>query len=205
MVVTRRSVMALFSPYGRLCSASRRCSVPRIETTPKWRGLIRNRRRVPPSPRPSLPEQRGCDGACPGSNWRSRDRGALPQAAAVDAARIALENLRLVLGRQRQLIDVALGVVVVVAGLRIDAANRADHFRGKKNVIDRDDLRQQLLAGQVIDAGVEEYVLQHEVGQQPELGVLRQAAVAPPMIGYGTATMRNDELDGREILENRRG
>src|SRR5580704_19519109 len=78
--------------------------------------------------------------------------------AAVDAARIAFEYFRLVLRRQRQLVDVALGVVVVVTGFRIDAANRADHFRGEQDVVDRDDLRQQLLAGQVIDASVEEDV-----------------------------------------------
>src|SRR5438132_13022286 len=116
--------------------------------------------------------------------------------AAVDAACIAFKNLRLVRCRQRQLVDVALGVVVVVTRLRIDAAHRTDHLGGEQDVVDRDHLRQQFLTGQVIDTGIEEYVLQHDLRQQPELGVLRQTAVAPPVIGYRTAAMRNDELDG---------
>ena len=91
----------------------------------------------------------------------------------------------------------------MVAGLGIDAAHRADHLGGKQDVVDRDDLRQELLAGQMVDAGIEKYVVQHEVGQETELGVLCQAAVAPPMVRHRAAAVRNDELDGRELLEHR--
>ena len=42
------------------------------------------------------------------------------------------------------LVDVALRVVVVMPGLRIDAAHRADHLRGEQDVVDRDHLQQQL-------------------------------------------------------------
>src|SRR4029077_12705969 len=139
-------------------------------------------------------------------NARSNRLGGLlldnPRQAAVDAARIAFENLPFFLRRQRQLVDVTLGVVVVVTGLRIDAANRADHFRGEQDVVGRDDLRQQLLARQVIDTGIKKYVVQHEIGQKSELGVLRQTAEAPPVIGHRATAMRNDEFDGREILED---
>src|SRR4249919_911290 len=48
---------------------------------------------------------------------------------AVDLAGIALEDLVLVLGREpAHLVDVALGVVVVVAGVRVDALDGADHL-----------------------------------------------------------------------------
>ena len=68
---------------------------------------------------------------------------------------IALEDLLLVLGGQAgRGVDVALGVVVVEAGLRVDAAHRAHHLGGEQDVVGRDHLEQQLDARQVIDAGV---------------------------------------------------
>src|SRR5687767_12483097 len=42
---------------------------------------------------------------------------------------VSLEDLLLVRGRQRRGVDVALRVVVVVAGLRIHSAHRAHHLR----------------------------------------------------------------------------
>jgi hypothetical protein len=41
-------------------------------------------------------------------------------------------------------------------------------------MLSTDDFRQQFLAGQVIDAGIKEYVIQHEFGQETEFGVLRR-------------------------------
>ena len=81
--------------------------------------------------------------------------------AAIDTARIALEDARLVVRAQRRKgVDIAAGIIEVMAGFRIDAADRADHFRGEQDVLDRDDARQKLDAGTMIDAGVEEDVLQ---------------------------------------------
>src|SRR5207302_8974682 len=56
--------------------------------------------------------------------------GDLVLQAAVDAAGVALEDLVSVFVAESQRVDVALGVVVIVAGLRIDAADRADHLGG---------------------------------------------------------------------------
>src|SRR5262245_52035617 len=45
---------------------------------------------------------------------------------------IAFKDLPAILGAQRRRgLDVALGIVVVESGLRIDAADRADHFAGE--------------------------------------------------------------------------
>src|SRR5262249_32573384 len=67
--------------------------------------------------------------------WLVPRRGLLlnrPRQTAVDAARIAFENLRLVGRRKQQLVDVALGVVVMMTGLGVDAADCTDHFRSKE-------------------------------------------------------------------------
>src|SRR3972149_4349999 len=56
----------------------------------------------------------------------------------VDAAGIAFKDLvKVLLAQALQLVDVAFGIVVMVAGLRIDALHRADHFRGEQDVVDR--------------------------------------------------------------------
>src|SRR5499427_8252738 len=58
--------------------------------------------------------------------------------ARIGAQRVALENLLLVLGREpRRVVDVALGVVEILSGLRILAAHRADHLGGEQNIVDR--------------------------------------------------------------------
>jgi hypothetical protein len=98
-------------------------------------------------------------------------------------------------------LDVALGVVVVEAGLGVDAAHRADHLAGEQDVVDRDHLGQQVDARLVVDAGVEEDVVQQVVLQQRLLQLLRQPAVAAPVVGRGAAAVRDDELQRREVLE----
>src|SRR6185437_10777837 len=121
---------------------------------------------------------------------------------AVNTARIALKDLCLVFRTQcRKGVDIAAGVVEVIAGLRVDTADRADHFRGKQNVLDGDDLRQKLDAGAVIDAGIEEDILEQKVRQRRQLHVLREPPVAAPVIGNGAAAVRNDELQGWKPLE----
>jgi hypothetical protein len=98
-------------------------------------------------------------------------------------------------------LDVALGVVVVVAGLGVDAAHGADHLAGEEDVVHRDHLGQQVDARLVVDAGVEEDVVQQVVLQQRLLQLLRQAAEAPPVVGHRAAAVRDDELQRREVLE----
>src|SRR5512134_620378 len=50
-------------------------------------------------------------------------------------------------------VDVALRIVVVVARLRIDAANGADHLRTEEDVVCRHHLEQQVDARLVVHAG----------------------------------------------------
>src|SRR5262245_42248272 len=120
----------------------------------------------------------------------------------IDPPCISFEDLvaaRLV--QALHLVDVALGVVVMMTGFRIDALDRPQHFRGEQDVVDRDDLRQQLDAWIVIDTGIEEHVAQQMVLEQRLLHLLRQAAIAAPMERDGAAAMGNDELQAREIAK----
>src|SRR5581483_459822 len=122
--------------------------------------------------------------------------------ARIDAARITFEDLVTVRFAQTfHLIDVFLGVVVIVAGVGIDAAHRTDHFRGKEDIVNGDDLGQQLDARQVIHAGIEKDIVEQVLGKRRPLHILRQPAIAAPMIRHRAAAMRNDELQRREILE----
>src|SRR5215469_11143815 len=109
----------------------------------------------------------------------------------VDAPRVDLEDLTAVLGAESKGIDVALGVVEIVAGERIDAAHRAEQLRAEQDVVGRDDLEQHLDPGLMVDAGVEEYVAQQLLERRP-LHVLREAAVAAPMIGHRASAVGND-------------
>src|SRR5208337_956055 len=125
-----------------------------------------------------------------------------PVEARIDAARVGFVDLvALIAGQVQRRLDVALGVVVMMAGLGIDAAHRADHFAGEQDVVDRDHFGQQVDARLVVDAGVEEDVVQEVVLEQRLFQLLRKAAVAPPVIGGGAAAVRNDEAQRRKILE----
>jgi hypothetical protein len=53
----------------------------------------------------------------------------------------------------------------------------------------------------VIDAGVEEDVVQQVVFQQRLLQLLRQAAITAPVVRRRAAAVRDDELQRREVLE----
>ena len=48
----------------------------------------------------------------------------------------------------------------------------------------------------------EEDVLEEMLAQIRQLQVLGEAAEAPPMVGHCAAAMRDDDLQGREILEH---
>ena len=53
----------------------------------------------------------------------------------------------------------------------------------------------------MVDAGVEEDVVQQMVFQQRLLELLRQAAKTTPVIRHGTAAVRDQEAQRREVLE----
>ena len=89
-----------------------------------------------------------------------------------------------------------------MAGAGIHAANRAHHFRGEQDVVHRNDLGQQVDARLVVDAGVEVNVVEQELLQRRFFHVLRQTAIASPVIRHRAAAVRNDEFQGREILED---
>src|SRR3569833_1390472 len=119
----------------------------------------------------------------------------------IHAARVILEDLFLVRRAQWQRVDIALGVVVIMPRARVDTSHRTHHLRAKQDVVYRNDLRQQLDAGQVIHARVHEHVLQQQLLERWPLQILRQAAIAAPMKRYGAATVWDDEAQGREVLE----
>src|SRR6266436_3175766 len=76
--------------------------------------------------------------------------------ARVDLQRVALENLSLILGTEPgNPVNIALGVVKVVSCFRIDALDRADHFRREQDVVGRNNFREQVDPGLVVDAGIE--------------------------------------------------
>src|SRR5687768_71823 len=122
--------------------------------------------------------------------------------ARIDAPCISFENpVAACLVELHQLVNVALGVVVVVPGLRIDALDRAQHLRCEQDVVDRDDFGHQLDARIVVDAGIEEHVAQQVILEQRPLHLLRQPAIAAPVERHRAAAMRDDETQAREIAE----
>ena len=105
------------------------------------------------------------------------------------------------IGELRRRVDVALGVVEIEPGPRIDALHRADHLRGEQDVVDRHDFGEQIDARLVIDAGIEENVVPHDFVQLGTPVVQRQAAKAAPMERHRAAAVRNDQLERGKILE----
>src|SRR5437773_6675956 len=102
------------------------------------------------------PLRRGISGMVVSPTVRLPRSGDLVLEPAVDPARVALEDLAPILGAELERLDVALGVVVVAAGLGVDAADRADHLRGEQDVVDGDHPVPACDPGLVVDGGVEE-------------------------------------------------
>src|SRR3954470_20374645 len=119
----------------------------------------------------------------------------------IDLEGITFEDLGLVGGGERRIVDIALGVVETESGLRIIALHRADHLRGEQDAVDRHHLGEQIDARLMIDAGVEEDVLAHDLGKLRLAVVERDAAEAAPVERHRAAAVRDDELQGREVLE----
>src|SRR6516165_11934634 len=79
----------------------------------------------------------------------------------IDAPCIAFIYLRAVLATEVMgRLAIALCIVVVDAGLRIDPAHGADHLAGEQDVVDRNHLCQQIDTGLMINTGIEEHVLE---------------------------------------------
>src|SRR3546814_5694406 len=75
------------------------------------------------------------------------------------------------------------------------------HLGGKEHIVDRHDLGQQVDAGLVIHAGVEEQVAGHERRRFPPLHVDGNAAIAAPVVGNSAAAMGDDEPERGKPLE----
>src|SRR3954470_24222942 len=73
----------------------------------------------------------------------------------IDPTRVALVHPPPVRSAERQLFDVAPGVVVVLPGVQVDPTDRADHLGAEQDVVHADDVEQQIDARLVVDAGVE--------------------------------------------------
>src|SRR5580692_1958600 len=136
----------------------------------------------------------------PNKKILARGQGALY--TRVNPAGIALENrVALLRPEGRQAVDVPARVVVVMAGLRVDAAHGAHHLRREDDVLVRDDLGQQPDPGRVVNASVEVDVVKEQLVQGADAEVLRDAAIAAPVVGNGAAAVRNDEQERREALK----
>jgi len=97
--------------------------------------------------------------------------------------------------------NVTLGIVIVVACLRVYAAHGADHLRSKQNIFDWDDTREQINARLMVDAGIKVNVIEQMVLEQRLFQLLRQASETTPVVRHCATAMGNEELQGWKILE----
>ena len=98
-------------------------------------------------------------------------------------------------------LDVALGVVVVVAGGGVDAAHRADHFAGKQHVLHRDHGVEQVDARLVVHAGVKEHVVQQVLVSSGFFISCARPGSGPSGKRHRAAAVRDQELERGEVLE----
>src|SRR5580704_3995737 len=103
----------------------------------------------------------------------------------INLQRVALKYFLLVFrAEDGRSVDVAARVVEVVAGFRVDALDGADHFRGEEDVVRGNHFGHAIDSRLVVHAGVEVHVLEQKVFERRALHVLRDAAIAAPVIGY---------------------
>src|SRR5690606_13232089 len=114
---------------------------------------------------------------------------------------IQLVNFFAIFFAQVQCVDIAFGVVEVLICFRVNAAHRADHLGTEQNVVDVDNAEQQIDTGLVVNTGVEVNVLHDVLSQRWALEHVGQTAVTAPVIGNSTTTVRNDNAQIREVLE----
>src|SRR5699024_8509051 len=100
-----------------------------------------------------------------------------------DAAGVRFEDLLALLGGEgRGGIDVALRVIEVVTGARVDVAYGADHLAGEEDVADGDHVGQQVDPWLVVDARVEEHVVEQVLFEVGTAERHREAPEAPPVV-----------------------
>src|SRR5215216_873606 len=139
-----RGMSAIISPAHHLCCEFAGGAAESPNPSPRRGRVARAARRVgsrhsasrlpPPASLRSAPSP--CGGGIKNRSHRPHRSGGLAPLEgggepAVDLECIALENLRLVGRAQRHLVDIALGVVVVLPRLGIDALHGADHLGGE--------------------------------------------------------------------------
>src|SRR5579883_2107239 len=96
----------------------------------------------------------------------SRDRGRQPALKPrIDPPRIGFENLSALGLADRRLVDIPLGIVETEAGLWIVALDGADHLGSEQDIVDRHDAGEEIDTGLMIDAGIEEDIVTHDLGQ----------------------------------------
>ena len=128
-----------------------------------------------------------------------------PSRRGEDAPDVGLEDLRAVLVGQVGGVDVAAGVVVVVAGLGVDAPHRAHHLGGEQDVVGGDHGQQAVDARLVVHARVEEDVAEQQLVERRPAHVLRQAPEPAPVVRHRTAAVGDDQPQLGEVGEQVRG
>jgi len=121
--------------------------------------------------------------------------------AGVDAAGVQLEDARAVFGVERRLLDVTLGVVPGEVAVGVVASDRAKHFRREQDVGRLDHGSEQVDAGLVVDAGVEEDVVHQVALDRRALLPGGDALETAPVVGDRAAAVRDHEPQRREPAE----
>src|SRR5699024_1908074 len=119
----------------------------------------------------------------------------------VNSANVVLEDRGSLVGADLSVIDVADGVIEVVAGFGIDGADRSDHLRSEEDVLRRDRREEFVDARLMIDASIEMQVVQQVL---VEIGFAKrrsQAAKASPVVGGCPAAVGDDESEFRVAFE----
>jgi len=76
--------------------------------------------------------------------------------------------------------------------MRVNAADGLDHFRAEQYVADVDDVEEQVDAGLVVHAGVEEDVAHHRFSQRGPPEHVGQSAEASPVIRDRATAVRDE-------------
>jgi acyl-CoA dehydrogenase len=121
--------------------------------------------------------------------------------ARVDASGVPLEDPFPVLGRERRPVDVALGVVPREVAVGVAAADRAEHLRREQDVLRLYHGGQQVDAGLVVHAGVEEDVVHQQGLDRRAVLPGRDAEEPAPVVGHRAAAVRDHEAQRREPAE----
>src|SRR4028119_1035065 len=101
----------------------------------------------------------------------------------IDATCISFVDLVAVFKTQvLRRLDVTLCVVKMMPRLGVDPAHCANHLAREQDIVYRNDPRQKIDAGLMVDAGIEEDVLEDMLMQLWLLERLRKSTVPPPVI-----------------------